>query len=61
MREGDVRERAFAMPLTNTYPPGRYRFVNREFLITTYGTDPEKLARWCRSRAGPRVVSSNTS
>jgi hypothetical protein len=62
MREGDVRERAFAMPLTNpAYPPGRYRFVNREFLVITYGTDPEKLARWCRSRSGLRAASSNTS
>jgi acetoacetate decarboxylase len=44
MRESDVRERAFAMPLTNpAYPPGPYRFVNREFLIITYRTDPEKL------------------
>ena len=44
MREGDVRERAFAMPLTSpAYPPGPYRFVNREYLIITYRTDPEKL------------------
>jgi acetoacetate decarboxylase len=44
MREADVRERAFAMPLTSpAYPPGPYRFVNREYLIITYRTDPEKL------------------
>src|SRR6202140_3818106 len=44
MREQDVRERAFAMPLTSpAYPPGPYRFVNREYLIITYRTDPEKL------------------
>jgi acetoacetate decarboxylase len=44
MKESDVRARAFAMPLTNpAYPPGPYRFVNREFLIITYRTDPEKL------------------
>jgi acetoacetate decarboxylase len=44
MKQGDVRERAFAMPLTNpAYPPGPYRFVNREFLIITYRTDPAKL------------------
>ena len=44
MRESDVRERAFAMPLTSpAYPPGPYRFVNREYLIITYRTDPEKL------------------
>ena len=44
MKEGDVREQAFAMPLTNpAYPKGPYRFINREFFIITYRTDPEKL------------------
>jgi acetoacetate decarboxylase len=44
MKESDVRERAFAMPLTSpAYPPGPYRFINREYLIITYRTDPEKL------------------
>jgi acetoacetate decarboxylase len=40
----EVRERAFAMPLTNpAYPPGPYRFIDREYLIITYRTDPAKL------------------
>src|ERR1700681_3396186 len=44
MRENEVLKRAFAMPLTNpAYPPGPYRFVNREYLIITYRTDPAKL------------------
>jgi len=44
MRETDVKWRAFAMPLTNpAYPPGPYRFVDREYLIITYRTDPAKL------------------
>ena len=44
MREQEVRRRAFAMPLTSpAYPPGPYRFVNREYLIITYRTDPAKL------------------
>ncbi len=44
MKENEVRERAFAMPLTNpAYPPGPYRFRDREFLIFTYRTDPAKL------------------
>ena len=44
MTEDEVRERAFAMPLTSpAYPPGPYRFVNREYLIITYRTDPDKL------------------
>lgn len=44
MKESDVRERAFAMPLTSpAYPPGPYRFIDREFLVITYRSDPEKL------------------
>lgn len=44
MKEGEVRERAFAMPLTSpAFPPGPYRFVDREYLIITYRTSPEKL------------------
>ncbi|HEY1927017.1 MAG TPA: acetoacetate decarboxylase [Caulobacteraceae bacterium] len=44
MRACEIRERAFAMPLTHpAYPPGPYRFVNREFLTITYRTDPQKL------------------
>jgi len=44
MNERDVRERAFAMPLTNpAYPPGPYRFVNREFMVITYRTDRQRL------------------
>ena len=46
MTENDVRRNAFAMPLHNpAYPPGPYRFVNREFLIITYRTDPEALKK----------------
>src|SRR5262250_732253 len=44
MIESDVRPLAFAMPLTSpAYPIGPYRFVNREFMIITYRTDPQKL------------------
>jgi acetoacetate decarboxylase len=44
MKQHEVRERAFAMPLTSpAYPPGPYRFLDREYLIITYRTDPEKL------------------
>jgi acetoacetate decarboxylase len=44
MKESEVRERAFAMPLTSpAYPIGPYRFCDREFLIITYRTDPQKL------------------
>ena len=45
MKADEVRKRAFAMPLTNpAFPPGPYRFVDREFLIVTYRTDPPALA-----------------
>ena len=44
MNIADVKRTAFAMPLTSpAFPPGPYRFVNREFLIVTYRTDPEAL------------------
>ena len=44
MNEQEVRKRAFAMPLTSpAYPPGPYRFYDREFFIIAYRTDPEKL------------------
>jgi acetoacetate decarboxylase len=46
MKAETVRARAFAMPLTNpSYPPGPYRFVDREYLIITYRTDPAALRR----------------
>lgn len=44
MTEEEIRKRSFAMPLTSpAYPPGPYRFVDREYLIITYRTDPERL------------------
>lgn len=44
MNEQDVLDRAFAMPLTQpAYPRGPYRFVDREYFIVTYRTDPERL------------------
>ena len=44
MKTADVLANAFAMPLTSpSYPKGPYRFVNREYLIITYRTDPGAL------------------
>ncbi len=44
MTESEVRAQAFAMPLTSpAFPRGPYRFVNREYLIVTYRTDPDAL------------------
>jgi acetoacetate decarboxylase len=44
MNIDEVRRTAFAMPLTSpAFPPGPYRFVNREFLIVTYRTDIDAL------------------
>jgi acetoacetate decarboxylase len=44
MNASDLRQHAFAMPVSSpAYPPGPYRYVNREFFIITYRTDPEKL------------------
>src|SRR3546814_18853785 len=42
----DLRQHPFAMPATSpAYPPGPYRFVNREYFIIRYRTDPMALRR----------------
>jgi acetoacetate decarboxylase len=42
--ESEVKANAFAMPLTNpAFPRGPYRFVDREFFIISYRTDPDAL------------------
>lgn len=42
----EVKRQAFAMPLTSpAFPPGPYRFIDREYLIITYRTTPEAIAR----------------
>jgi acetoacetate decarboxylase len=44
MTEDEVKKLAFAMPLTSpAFPCGPYRFVNREYMIITYRTDPDAL------------------
>src|SRR5262247_571030 len=44
MKLADVRAKAFAMPLNDpAYPPGPYKFYNREFVVITYRTDPDRL------------------
>ena len=44
MNIDEVKQRAFAMPLTSpSYPPGPYRFIDREFLVITYRTDLDTL------------------
>ena len=46
MTEDEVLKTAYAMPLTSpAYPKPPFRFVNREFVIVTYRTDPAALAR----------------
>ena len=44
MKASEVRKSAFAMPLTSpAYPPGPYRFRQREYLIIAYRTDEKRL------------------
>jgi acetoacetate decarboxylase len=44
MKIAEIRKRAFAMPLTSpAFPPGPYRFIDREYLIITYRTDRAAL------------------
>jgi acetoacetate decarboxylase len=46
MTEDEIRRNAFAMPIDNpAFPPGPYLFVDREYLIITYRTDPDALRR----------------
>jgi acetoacetate decarboxylase len=46
MKAEDVRKAAFAMPLHSpSYPVGPYRFIDREYMVITYLTDPEALRR----------------
>jgi acetoacetate decarboxylase len=45
MKVEDVRRTAYSMPLTSpSFPPGPYRFFNREYFVIAYRTDPEALA-----------------
>jgi acetoacetate decarboxylase len=44
MKLAEVRRNAFAMPLNDpAYPRGPYKFYNREFIVITYRTDPDRL------------------
>ena len=44
MNMQEIRNTAFAMPLTNpSYPRGPYKFVDREYMIITYRTDMDAL------------------
>src|SRR5438445_4125652 len=44
MKLAEVRRSAFAMPLNDpAYPPGPYKFSNREFVVITYRTDLDRL------------------
>ncbi|TXI01340.1 MAG: acetoacetate decarboxylase [Rhizobium sp.] len=46
MTEDEVRNSAYAMPIASpAYPKPPFRFVDREFIIIAYRTDPEALAR----------------
>ncbi len=44
MNMADIKANAFTMPFTSpAFPRGPYHFINREFLIITYRTDPDAL------------------
>jgi len=46
MDQDTIRKTAFAMPFTSpAFPCGPYRFVDREYFIIHYRTDPEALRR----------------
>ena len=44
MKLTEVRRNAFAMPLHDpAYPPGPYKFYNREFVVISYHSDADAL------------------
>jgi acetoacetate decarboxylase len=44
MKEDEIHKSAFAIPLTRpSYPPGPYKFYNREYFVITYRTDRDAL------------------
>ena len=46
MKAAEFAKRAFAMPAYNpSYPPGPYRFIGREYMTISYGSDPAAIAR----------------
>jgi acetoacetate decarboxylase len=54
MKHETVRTSAFAMPLTNpAFPPGPYRFVNREYFIIQYLAAIKASADHLRARISP--------
>ena len=62
MNIGDIKRTAFAMPLTSpAFPPGPYRFMQREFLIVTYETDMDALRAVVRGASSLRVLGSRHS
>jgi acetoacetate decarboxylase len=44
MRKGDVLKLPSMPAARPSYPAGPYRFVNREYMVITYETDPQALA-----------------
>jgi acetoacetate decarboxylase len=62
MTEDDVRKNAFRMSLTSpAYRRGLYRFVDREFMIVSYRTDPDVLAAVIPAPLEMTVPSRNSS
>jgi acetoacetate decarboxylase len=55
-----IREQAFAMPLSSpAFPVGPYRFVNREYFVVSYRTDPERLRALVPEPLQPRGALVN--
>ena len=62
MKIADVRKNAFAMPLNDpAYPRPPYKFYNREFIVISYRTDPERLRSVVPEPLEPRTVRNSPS
>ena len=56
MKAEAIRDTAFAMPLAQpAYPPGPYRFRNREYMILTYRTGKVRFIESIHLEKGPDV------
>ena len=58
MRKADVLKLP-SMPMAGpNYPAGPYRFINREFLVITYETDPALIRAGCLNRSSRSISRS---
>lgn len=61
MRKDDILKLPSMPAAGPSYPAGPYRFVNREFMVITYETDPEIIAEQVPEPLEPLDLRSSTT